>query len=71
MKGNDLNIADNQKKLEKLDQRISSYIKKGMNVLDVGAGEAWAMDYFQNKKCNYSAIEAVPRLADSITDRGG
>jgi 2-polyprenyl-3-methyl-5-hydroxy-6-metoxy-1,4-benzoquinol methylase len=62
---------DNLKKKKKLDERLSSYLKEGFKVLDVGPGEAWAMDYFQERKCNYFAIEAVDRLALSISKRGG
>ena len=68
---NNNNNVVNNKKLAKIDERLLPYIKEGMTVLDIGAGEAWAMDYFQNKKCKYYAIEAVPKLAESIKKRGG
>ena len=42
-------LQNNQKKIITIDQRLSSLITSGMNVLDVGAGEAGAMDYFQKK----------------------
>jgi len=71
LQNNKLNTSDNLIKLNKLKKRLTPYINEKMNVLDVGAGEAWAMDYFQKKKCNYFAIEAIPRLADSIVSRGG
>lgn len=65
------NMPNNAKKLKELDDRLSPYIREGMNVLDVGAGEGWSMDYFKQRKCNYFAIETVARLADSIHERGG
>ena len=71
MEGNKQNLANNQVKLRKLDERLSPFISERMNVLDVGAGEGWAMDYFQKKGCIYYAIEAVPRLVESIVVNGG
>lgn len=62
---------ENYKKEDKLAERLSSYIRKGLNVLDVGAGEGWAMDYFQKNNCHYFAIETVDRLAETIKKRGG
>jgi 2-polyprenyl-3-methyl-5-hydroxy-6-metoxy-1,4-benzoquinol methylase len=62
---------DNVKKEKKLDEILSSYLREGMKILDVGPGEAWAMRYFQNKKCHYNAIEPIEKLAVSIRERGG
>lgn len=62
---------DNIIKEKKLDERLSSYLKEGSKVLDVGPGEAWAMRYFKKRNCNYFAIEQVDRLALSIQKRGG
>jgi len=62
---------DNSKKQKKLDERLSPYLRAGLNVLDVGAGEGWAMEYFQKHDCHYFAIEAVDRLAEAIRERGG
>ena len=71
MVDNRVNCCDNSKKQERLNQRLLAYIKEDFDVLDVGAGEAWAMDYFMVKKCNYFAIEAVDKLSESIEARGG
>ena len=61
----------NSKKENKLDERLSPYLRAGLNILDVGAGEGWAMDYFRKHDCRYFAIEAVARLAETIRERGG
>jgi len=61
---------DNVKKENRLSERLSSYIREGLNVLDIGAGEGWAMAYFRKNNCNYFAIEAVDRLAEAIAKRG-
>lgn len=61
---------DNVKKENKLVERLSFYIRKGLNVLDIGAGEGWAMDYFQENICRYFIIEAVDRLAKAAEKRG-
>lgn len=61
---------DNSLKLSKLNERLNKYIKKGMNVLDVGAGEGWAFEYFKNSGLNYSAIEPIPKLAGDLINRG-
>jgi SAM-dependent methyltransferase len=71
MIGDHEDVDNNSKKLTKLDERLSSYLRDGLNVLDVGAGEAWAMAYFQERNCNYFAIEAAERLASLIQKRGG
>lgn len=65
------NVSNNKAKLDCIRGRLSGYIKSGMKVLDVGAGEAWAMDYFTGFDCSYHAIEPVNRLASSISERGG
>jgi SAM-dependent methyltransferase len=62
---------DNSRKERKLDERLSPYLRAGLNVLDIGAGEGWAMDYFRKHGCRYFAIEAVDRLAEAIRQRGG
>lgn len=62
---------DNSKKEKKLAERLTPYLRAGLNVLDVGAGEGWAMEYFRKHDCHYFAIEAVDRLAESIRKRGG
>ena len=61
----------NLMKERRTDERLRSYLRDGLNVLDVGAGEAWAMDYFKQNNCHYFAIEAVDKLASSIQERGG
>ena len=66
-----LNIDNNAKKLRKIENDLSSYIQDGLQVLDVGPGETWAMDYFIKSKCKYSAIEHSDKLSSSIRDRGG
>jgi len=71
MVGDHENVENNSKKLRKMDERLSLYLRDGLNILDVGAGEAWTMEYFQQKNCNYFAIEAVDRLASLIHERGG
>ncbi len=71
MVGDAQNTANNRKKLQKLDERLVAHLQPGWDILDVGAGEAWAMDYFQERGCHYSALEYVPRLAESIRQRGG
>lgn len=65
------NQKDNNKKLKKLDSLLSPQLRDNLRILDVGAGEAWAMNYFHSKGCRYYAIETVDRLAQSITNRGG
>jgi len=62
---------NNYKKLNKLKNKLAPIIKENMNILDVGPGEAWALEYFQKNRCNYYAIESVTKLADSIIARGG
>lgn len=62
---------DNVKKQDKLKERLSAYMRRGINVLDIGAGEGWAMDYFRKHDCNYYAIEAVDRLAEAIRKKHG
>ena len=71
LQNNKLNAPNNLRKLRIFEKRLDHRINKNMNVLDVGAGEAWTMDYCFAKKCNYFAIEAIPRLANSIKNRGG
>ncbi len=62
---------DNSIKIEKMNQRLSKYItERAMNVLDVGAGEAWALEYFTRKGHNYSAVEGVDILAKNIIEKG-
>ncbi|OVE76447.1 hypothetical protein BVX97_01005 [bacterium E08(2017)] len=62
--------SNNEKKLKNLDRMLSDHIDTGMRILDVGAGEGWAFDYFKGKGCEYSAIEPIPRLAESLSSRG-
>lgn len=71
MAGDQQNVANNARKLQKLDERLSRYLEENLDVLDVGAGEGWTLDYFQEKGCAYHAIEIVPRLAAIIEARGG
>ncbi len=61
---------DNATKEDRLSSRLSLYIRERLNVLDIGAGEGWAMDYFQKNNCHYFAIEAVDKLAESAEKRG-
>ena len=68
---NKVNVQGNLRKEAKMEERLSPYIHKKMNILDVGAGEGWTLEYFKKKECNYFAIEAIPRLANSIIKRGG
>ena len=42
-----------------------------MSVLDVGAGEGWALEYVQSLGAEYYAVESVRSLANSIVNRGG
>ena len=56
MNRNKQKLSKNQIKLSKLDKSLSEFISEGMNILDFGVGEAWTMDYFQQKKCKYFAI---------------
>ena len=65
------NVVNNGKKLKKLEGFLGARISSGLRVLDVGAGEAWALPYFMKKCGNYSAIEEVPKLCTSIRDKGG
>jgi len=62
---------NNIRKENKLDKKLAPHLTSGLRVLDVGPGEAWAMDYFHAKECNYHAIEPVVSFADSIRKRGG
>ena len=71
LKKNKSNKRENLIKLKKLNQRLKNEVKEGMNILDIGAGEGWALDYFKEKSCNYYAIEAVPKLRSAIQKRGG
>ena len=64
-------LTHNEKKLKRVDGRLTPFLKAGLNVLDVGAGHAWTLEYFQKHGCNYHAIEEVDQLADSIKERGG
>ena len=66
-----LNQENNKRKLRKLDKTISAYLRTGWNILDVGAGEGWALEYFLEHNCNYFAIEPVAKLASSIRQRRG
>ncbi|MFC1499306.1 class I SAM-dependent methyltransferase [Verrucomicrobiota bacterium] len=71
MEQNQEDIRSNIRKRKLLEKTLLPYIKSGLKVLDVGAGEGWAMSYFQEKSCEYYAVEPVERLAYSIKDRGG
>ena len=71
MQGENENIYNNTKKLEKIDKILSSYLRDGLNILDVGPGEGWAMKYFLKLKCKYSAIEHSDRLSSLIQKKGG
>ncbi|UCC98754.1 MAG: class I SAM-dependent methyltransferase [Phycisphaerales bacterium] len=62
---------DNSKKERKLNEQLSPYLREGLNILDIGAGEGWALDYFRKHDCRYFAIEAVARLSEAIRTRGG
>jgi len=57
-------------KLSLLKERIDGLVKPGMRVLDIGAGEGWAMNYFQGKACDYFAIEAIDDLRLALSKRG-
>ncbi len=63
--------TNNAKKEEQLQERLSPVINGSERILDIGAGEAWAMDFFNARGCEYSAIEPITRLAESIQERGG
>ena len=65
------NVGNNDKKLEKLERFLGARLSSGLRVLDVGAGEAWALPYFMNNCGNYSAIEEVPKLCAAIKENGG
>ena len=64
-------ISNNNKKLNNIKNRLNPILKKGMKVLDVGAGEGWLLDFILEKGCTYHAIESVKELAASIELRGG
>ena len=66
-----LNTANNKNKLERIDKFLTPYSKKGANILDVGGGEGWNIDFFKDKGCNYFSIEPIERLAKLILERGG
>ena len=61
----------NSYKIEQLSKRLSSVIKEEMNVLDVGSGNGWSMDYFNKYNCNYFAIEKVNKSRELIIKKGG
>ncbi len=65
------NPFNNDKKLARLEQGLSPFVKAGMKILDVGAGEAWMMGLARKWGVSYYAIEPIKKLADSITERGG
>jgi len=65
------NEIGNEKKSTLLRSRLSKYLMAGKRVLDVGAGEGWAMNEVMGQGCSYYAIESLSRLAESITERGG
>lgn len=62
---------DNSVKMNKLGDVLKSYIREGIQVLDVGAGESWAYDFFKGKGCHYWAIEPIDKLAKNIRQKGG
>ena len=66
-----LNKKNNDRKLEKIDDFIFDKLSQGIKVLDVGAGEAWALPYFIEHCGNYAAIEEVPQLRSAIELNGG
>lgn len=66
-----MNIRNNDRKVKKLDVFLRARLSRGLRVLDVGAGEAWALQYFMEHCGNYSAIEEVPKLCAAITKNGG
>ena len=61
---------DNELKLKRLQEKIGTLIQPGMKVLDIGAGEGWAMAYFQAQQCEYFGIEAIDELRLSLKERG-
>ena len=65
------NVSNNEAKQKILMQRLDPFIKKSMSVLDVGAGEGWALEYVQSLGAKYYAVESVKSLANSIVNRGG
>jgi len=65
------NVSNNEAKQKILMQRLDPFIKKSMSVLDVGAGEGWALEYVQSLGAEYYAVESVKSLANSIVNRGG
>lgn len=65
------NKTNNERKLGKIKQDLNTFLKKDTKALDVGAGEAWAMEYLSSEGLQYFAIEAVDKLSKSIQDRGG
>lgn len=71
LKAGNLSTTNNVKKEEKMQNRLSPVLSGSERILDVGAGEAWALDYFCASGCEYSAIEPIPRLKESIQERGG
>ena len=66
-----LNKENNDRKLKKINDFIFDKLSQDIKVLDVGAGEAWALPYFIEHCGNYSAIEEVPQLRSAIESSGG
>ena len=71
MVANQMNTKNNFDKINRIDNYLSPYLDKEMDVLDVGGGETWALQFFLSKECSYNAIEMVPRLAKLIEEKGG
>lgn len=71
MVANQTNTKNNFDKINRIDYHLSPYLDKEMDVLDVGGGETWALQFFLKKECSYNAIEMVPRLAKLIEEQGG
>jgi len=63
--------ANKARKLEKLGSHLDKFIKNGMNVLDIGSGEAWALDYFSQHSSNYFAIESIDKFREYVKSSGG
>ncbi len=64
-------LEANSRRMQKLMKTLGPFLADGMNVLDVGAADGWAMEELVRAGCHYSAIEAVDALADAIRGRGG
>lgn len=69
--GNQENSFNNEKKIKKLEKRLTGHMDSIKDVLDVGPGEGWSLDYFHKFDCRYYAVEKVNQFAKHILEKGG